>query len=204
MLGGGPAGSWGEVVPQGPKAEGLHLVGMGQAGGRQEPARLCTPHPGRPEERPQAQLHHRPPDEEGPRGQPALLPQQRGPAAPGGVGLCPRAPCAAHVAPLQSEGGEAAGWSPHLGGLQGRGGRQLAEAVTGRPQGQACPNLAPHPQHRHQPQRPVPARGVPSSPGDPPHLPSHQVGPQPDLGCARRRGLPQWLLQFLRHRLQHR
>ena len=44
---------------------------------------------GCPEERPQDHLHHHPTDEEGPRGQPGVLPQQHGPALPDWVRPCP-------------------------------------------------------------------------------------------------------------------
>lgn len=43
---------------------------------------------GRPEERPQDQLHHHPTDEEGPQGQPGVLPQQHRPALPDRVRPC--------------------------------------------------------------------------------------------------------------------
>lgn len=45
-------------------------------------AQLASTSAGHPEERPPAQLHHHPPDEEGPQGQPRVLPQQRRPALP--------------------------------------------------------------------------------------------------------------------------
>lgn len=61
------------------------------ASGGWEPVRKAKPSApaGRPEERPQAQLRHHPPDEEGAEGQPGVLPQEHGQAASAGVGQLP-------------------------------------------------------------------------------------------------------------------